>query len=575
MYNSTLKSTFALYVQFFKYYKLLFQFMQPQVSASPLLTDSRHWQDSNERNSLPGSVPENFSESVFNSLDRRLRPHSTIEKVLTPVMEIKDDPQGEEDSSEDGTEIRILSATDNNTLDRLYEPRRTQSFTKSSSTGFGEESDSIVDSEVFHSRTASNASSTCEPCLSRSEDNLLQHSGKYNNSGEKPEHDFLKFVTECSLEERSSDSNDSLKYNPFDSPDVQALLKPSNKPPSHCSPHTYPRPNKALIHLQPTRQMSEEEIKHAKPLFSVGSPPFDVSPVSFRSIDKSTSIASSQGSFSEGIVEDISDSFSSKRVSQQTIANEVKRNSLGKEETKVTQEESLTPNDRFSVNGDDLLLPDNSPVMVNPRLLRNHHFHSMSRDSGLSDSPDPSIDLSSSPLHTVNSSILTDRLNQVTKAQQSPLVNRNQVSSKPDTLSDNAKKFQELLASATSSTKPRPQKLTKHVLRVMRITPSLDNEDLLSPIAVEERDDIQRLRMASPEELSVPNDKQLGFSMKRSYSQGEVLKSGGDNVAMDTGEEGTRRVGELIISEARIGHKNTEHCDFNISRSLENIIDNF
>ena len=491
-------------------------------------------------------------------------------------MEIKDDPQGGEDSSEDGTEIRILCASDNNTLDRLYEPRRTQSFTKSSSTGFGEESDSIADSEVFHSRTASNASSTCDPSsLSRSEDNLLQHSGKYNNSGEKPEHDFLKL--ECSLEERSSDSNDSLKYNPFDSPDVQALLKPSNKPPSHCSPHTYPRPNKALI-LQPTRQMSEGEIKLAKPLFSVGSPPFDESPVSFRSIDKSTSIASSQGSFSEGIVEDISDNFSSKRISQQTIANEetkIKSNSLDKEEMK---EDNLTPNDRFSVNGDDLLLPDNSPVMVNPRLLRNHHFHSMSRDSGLSDSPDPSVDLSSSPMHIVNSSVLTDRLNQVTKAQQSPLVNRNQVSSKPDTLSDNAKKFQELLANATSSTKPRPRRLTKHVLRVMRITPSLDNEDLLSPIPVDERDEIQRLRMASPEELSVPSDKQLGFSMKRSYSQGEVLKSGGDNVAMDTDEEGTsRRVGELIISEARFGRKSShsEHSDFNISRSLENIIDNF
>lgn len=522
-------------------------------------------------------------------------------------MEMKDDQPGDE-SSDDGTEIHILSVSENNTMERPYERRRTQSLTKSSSTGFGEESDSIAESDVFHSRTASNASSICEAGLygsSRSEDNLLQHSNKYSNngiSGSKVENDFLKYTSELGLEERSSDSNESLKYNPFESPDVQALLKPS-KPPSTSLPHTYPRPSKALP-VQPTRQMSDGEIKPLKPVFSVGSPPFD-SPISFQSIDKSISMASSQGSFSEGIVEDMSspsEGFSSKRSLRQGGGDGGGREEQGADEKEHIKKEEPTEkednNDCSTTNttddhrssllihGDDIPLPDDSPVIVNPKLMRNHHKHSLSRDSGLSDSPDPFVDLSSSPSHGINSNILTDRLSQMTKTQLSPLVNRNQASKNTDKLPDNTKKFQELLQTTTTTTKPRPQKLTKHVVRVMRITPSLDNDNdnIISPPATEDGErnnsqssEVQRLRMASPDELLNPSERQLGFSMKRSLSQGVVLKSDRDGVTDDSEEIGTRRIGELIISEAKVGHmaSRTEHKDFNVSRSLENILDNF
>ena len=491
---------------------------------------------------------------------------------------MRDDMQQGDELSDEGTEILILTASESNTLERQFnQRRRTQSLTKSSSTGFGEESDSVVESDVFHSRTASNASSSnCEPGLymaSRSEDNL---SSSYNNETNKVENDFLKFVNECSLEGRLSDSNDSLKYSPFESPDVQALLKPS-KPHPISLPNTYPRPTKTS--LPPTRQMSEGEIKQ-RMIFQIGSPPLD-SPISFRSIDKSISLASSQETFSEGIVEDIlspSDPFTSKRLMKQNSAKQEEHDSdITEEFNDKDTEKQLAKEKNRPMSIDDIPLPDDSPVISNSKLMKyHHHKHSLSRDSGLSDSPDPFVDLSSSPSHAVNSNVLTDRLAQVTKTQQqmSPLVNRNQVP-KQDQLSDNTKRFQELLQNTSTGTKPRPQRLTKHVVKVMRITPSFDSEDLLSPPSTDgEQVNVQRLRMASPDELFNPMDKQIGLSMKRSLSHGEVLKSGEDEI-MDTMDDKTR-VGDLIISEAKVKrHKisRSEHND--ISRSLENILNNF
>ena len=545
-----------------------------------MLTDSRHWIDCNDNSTiLPGCIEDNFAESIIISLDKKfVRPHSTIEKVLTPVMELKDDAQLGDESSDEGTEIQILTVSDNNLLDKQCERRRTQSLTKSCSTGFGEESDSIVESDVFHSRSASNASSNnCETGMymgSRSEDNLLQHNGTCNYGGNgsimstKAENDFLKFVNDCNLEGQSSDSTDSLKYSPFESPGVQALLKPS-KPHPLSLPNTYPRPTKTS--LTPIRQMSEGEIKPVRPVLSIGSPPFD-SPVSFRSIDKSISLASSQDNFSEGIVDDMSppsDSLKQSNMKQEEDSMELDGDKKDAD-NQFTEEKNRPVS---IVSTDDIPLPDDSPVISNSKLMRYHqHKHSLSRDSGLSDSPDPFVDLSLSPFHAINSHVLTDKLTQVTKAQMSPLVNRNQVSN-PDQLPDNTKRFQELLQTTSTNTKPRPQKLTKHVVRVMKITPSFDSKDdnCLSP---PDGDQIQRLRMASPEELGNPSEKELGFhAMKRSLSQGHVLKSEHSEI-IDEMEDGTRVAEGLYISKDNTKRYTSSHKS-GLSRSLENLLDNF
>lgn len=537
-----------------------------------------------------------------------MRPHGTcIDKVLTPVIEMKDDNSQQSEDSSDGSmeKIRIQRLPDNSNMEKTVGRRRTQSLTKSCSTGFGEESDSIGESDVFHSRTASNASSIAGEhgvyLSSHSEDNLLQqHDRKCNGSNGAAgtsnhfnDNDYMKFMSE----EQLTNSNDSLKYEPFDSPDVQALLKPS-KPP--VLPHTYPRPNKPPHH--PTRQMSDGEIKPLNPVrFSVGSPPYD-SPISFRSIDKSTSIASSQGSFSEGIVEDLSSPSSDSQHSKviqlsdksdtavaTTTNNKLHEDSIENEKHELNDCSSV--NQPSNYNDDDLPFPDNSPgIIPNHKLLKNHHKHSLSRDSGLSDSPDPFSDLSPSPSHAINSHLLTDRLTQMSKSQLSPLVNRNQVP-KPEggEMTGNTKKFQEILETTTDPVKPRPKKLAKHVTRVMKITPSYTtNENLLSPPILDmgetsSLDDNERLRMASPEEMSTPADKQLGC-MKRSLSHGATLRSR-QNEEEDIGEgmddegEGTI-VGGLMISEVKlpatrkISH-NDLTMDSKVTRSLEDLADDY
>ena len=82
--------------------------MYPQ--ASPLIHDSRKWtykyEGGSEEPSLPGTSDDHsFSDSVFDSIKRRLRPHSsavTMEKTLAPLLE-KEDPQ------DDGGEMGCTS----------------------------------------------------------------------------------------------------------------------------------------------------------------------------------------------------------------------------------------------------------------------------------------------------------------------------------------------------------------------------------------------------------------------------------------------------------------------------------
>ena len=573
------------------------------------MTDSRHWQELNDKANLPGCIDDNFVQSILTTVEQRwTRPNSgsvpMLDKVLTPVIEMKDDNQ--DNSSEESGEVRILPASASNTIERPHERRRAHSLTKSSSTGYGEELDSVGgESDVFHSRTGSNASSNGDPNstppTSRlgpnfvSEDNLLQQTNRKVSNGRNTGSNGIAKVkvqedkelfSEFNPQDQQilSDSNDSLKYDPFESPDVQALIAVSKS----THPHTFPRPANLSL---PTRQMSEGDIKPHRPVFSIGSPPLD-SPISLRSIDKSISMASSQGSFSEGFSEEVLSADVSSLRRFIPLGNGVE----GGEGTSQSEEPGEMPHirkrrgrekaaadsgigDPTSMNGEEIPLPDDSPTTGSSKLHSLKHKHSLSRDSGLSDSPDPLVDLSSSPSHGINSRVLTDKLTQeMKKTQLSPLINRNRVS-KPSDLSDNVKKFQELVLKENVS-KPRPQRLTRHVMKVMKITPSFDSENstsspppLLSPDSGDgdQSMQVQRLRMASPDELIIPSDRQLGFPMKRSVSQGEVLKSATEDI--DDALEEETRVGGLIISEANARRRNSRAKKV-ISRSMENFLDN-
>ena len=173
------------------------------------------------------------------------------------------------------------------------------------------------------------------------------------------------------------------------------------------------------------RQMSEGHIAVTKLVksphyFTIGSPPLS-SPIS---IDKSMSVpSSSRGSFSEGFMEELSE------VQEEETLRE-RRGSVEEHDEKVTLRYDGNKNDtksgqalssscppsvrnskRISCESTDeeLPLPDESPSVGmargNPFKLR----LATSRDSGLSDSPDPQGDAdssssSSSPHHGMISS---------------------------------------------------------------------------------------------------------------------------------------------------------------------------
>ena len=73
--------------------------------ASPLIHDSRKWtykyEGGSEEPSLPGTSDDHSADSIFDSIKRRLHPHSsavTMEKTLAPLLE-------KEDSQDDGGEM--------------------------------------------------------------------------------------------------------------------------------------------------------------------------------------------------------------------------------------------------------------------------------------------------------------------------------------------------------------------------------------------------------------------------------------------------------------------------------------
>ena len=578
--------------------------IQMPFFASPLLNDSRNWQDHSRSEILPGST-EGFAESVFNSIDRRLlHPYHAIsvpamEKILTPVMEKEDYATDEEFD-----EPIMYSAC--NTLDYHHTRRRAQSLTKSSSAGFNEDDDKGDSDAVFHSRTPSNVSDTSRRGYlgSRSEDNLLQIDNLDSPIVKEPqrlsfESNILKYVQEENDERCSTESLDSQEYKPFQSPDVQALLLPSS---TASSPGFFPRsvegkPVQSLprnfhrppVPSLPLRQMSEGYIKPMKsPHFSVGSPPL-ASPSSLISADKS---GSSRGSFSEHFLYDTAE-VDEHRVGKKEMmlkktrgdrkveyegrgdksSQLVIRHQRGREKTADSGiEDPPNFNSVASVEEEDIPLPDNSPMIGVPKLPPTHRF-STSRDSGLSDSPDPFVEIAS-PSHTLSSKVLVDKLSQIATDQTkhpSPLIKEQKTTTKKEaTLTNDRAPFNKSQSTAVS---PKTR-VTHHIMQVMKAS-SLDF-DPSSRFQFSENDSTlpeQRLRMVSPDRLISPTDYSADiWNMKRSKSLAEGTAFAHNSE--ETEEEHTR-MGELIISEAKIGQPKTSSQGFkkgmdrDLSKSLE------
>ena len=547
-----------------------------------MLHDSRNWErrDSDEFSFIPGTTDDHsFTESVLNSVEKRLRPISVpaIEKILTPVIEKEDQHEGSDE--EEDTNVVIVSAS--STLDRQTR-RRAHSLTKSnSSNGFDdvEDDDKQNADNVFHSSTSSNVSESVRRLFlsSQSEGNIVQAVEKENNKeteagkhGTSFESGILKFIVEDDGRTSTTESCESLDYKPFQSSDVQTLLFSASQPtyfpnsgsvPARSLPRNFYRPPMPLL---PMRQMSEGQIKPIKsPNFMVGSPPL-MSPVS---VDKSTSIpSSSRGSFSEGFLEELTEDsikhggvktecVSNKKVKELEQRDHVKYRDKASSHSKV---DSGTEDNRISNTSvdEDIPLPDESPIVVKSQNLRRKL--TASRDSGLSDSPDSFVDIcSSSPSHSINSRVLADKLTQLDtkdntitsrqKPHPSPLINeqRTQYKTTPTRSS-----------SASNVTTPRKSsRVTRHVMRVMKITPSFDMENnkpssLFSPAGADNESTLheERLRMISPEAITSPVS---DWNMKRSKSHAE----GAFPQLTDEIEDDETLVGDLMISEAKTNRK--------------------
>ena len=579
--------------------------IQMPFHASPLLHDSRNWQDHSGSEVLPGSATdvEGFAESVFNSIDKRfLHPYHAVsmpamEKILTPVMEKEDYATDEEPD-----DPIMYSAC--NTLDYHHTRRRAQSLTKSTIVGFNADDDKGESDAVFHSRTPSNVSDASHRAYSRSEDNLLQIDNldspvTKENQRLSFESNILKYVQEENDKRHSTESLDSQEYKPFQSPDVQALLLPSS---TASSPGYFPRSVEGSKPVQslprnfqcppvpslPLRQMSEGYIKPVKsPHFSIGSPPL-ASPTSLISADKS---GSSRGSFSEHFLYDSAE-VDEQRVGKKEVmlkrtrgekkveyegrdrsSQLVIRYQRGREKTADSGiEDPPNFNSVASVEEEDIPLPDNSPMMGVAKFAPTHRF-STSRDSGLSDSPDPFVEIAS-PTHTLSSKVLVDKLSQIAKDQTkhpSPLIKEQKTTTKKDaTLTNNRAP---LIKSQSTAISPKTR-VTHHIMKVMKAS-SLDF-DPSSSFQFSENDSTlpeQRLRMVSPDRLISPTDYPTDvWNMKRSKSLAEGTAFAHNS---EVTEEEHTRMGELIISEAKIGQQKTSSqglkkgMDRDLSKSLE------
>ena len=620
------------------------------AQASPLIHDSRKWtykyEGGSEEPSLPGTSDDHsFSDSVFDSIKRRLRPHSsavTMEKTLAPLLE-------KEDLQDDGGDMGAASLpnSEGGSIPAMASRRRAHSLTKNMLTGKVEEEEEEEEEDegeemkrscdnVFRK---SNLDTNIGPVrrLFLSESNLLQaidpklnyDEGSNSESSTMADRPLLKEDSSTSFESgilklvnyptsddpRSPESMESsLEYKPFQSPDVQALLLSSSSthpramfqrdsettPPARSLPRNFHRQPPTL---PPMRQMSEGHIAVGKggksPHFMVGSPPLS-SPIS---IDKSMSVpSSSRGSFSEGFMEELSE------VQEEETARERrgkeggdKREGGQESDEKVLYRTEGTTSDpnppqpqssscpssvrnskRISCESTDeeLPLPDGSPsvgvVKGNPFKL---HLAS-SRDSGLSDSPDPVTDAdssSSSPHHgMISSRILLDKLSQLEPRQHkphpSPLVNAN---TPPKGSGDS------IHIPGRYRPHQKKSRVTRHVMRVMKSL-DLDDPPILSPDlgGANSRDPThpdERLRMISPDSVCSPSSDVAGgdWSLRRSKSHAEGVYP---HSLEEEGEEGEgdRIVGGgFIISEGKVGRRRTSRqlSKNNEDRGLSKSID--
>ena len=435
----------------------------------------------------------------------------------------------------------------------------------------------------------------------------------------------MRKLMEESFQDRrhSSDSGDSQPsdYKPFQSANVQALLLSESNPgqsyrtgsssngatlPNRSLPRNFRHPNtqyslqqgKASAGLPP-RGNSESQIR-----FAIGSPL--TSPVSVASTERNTSTPGSQASegfFSESMPTPEStlnwasksdhNAASSADSSKQTwqadshsaniqpsqITPECcpKETSKKDDEDGPANDQSQTLNAandseecRNSVNSveedaEDIPLPDESFSISNPTHVLKRRF-SASRDSGLSDSPDPSVDLCLSPGHTFSSKAIAEQLIppalQGDKNLHSPLhqstaasdvLKSGQSSSTADknpSPPDTAQVCNSSQSKVETASEERKhlvaQKPVHHITRILKITPSLS---MKLPVAAASDGNasppIQRLRMVSPDELASPED-ELDSPMKRSRSLAEALTRD-IHKKLDEKEE---RVGELIVSHA-------------------------
>lgn len=523
--------------------------MSSRIQSSPLLKDTRYWNeirdDSALPQQLPGSTEDDFTASVLNTLERRLRPHShaisvpALEKILTPVMEREDNMAlySDDDDDEESNIVSVSLSSGNASLDR----RRTHSLTKGE--GYGGDTEELEHDCVFHSRSPSNISNKSRKLFSRSEDNLL------SPDNEKPTEQSNGNAFEVAISSlvqksnESVDSFDSQEYRPFQSDDVAQLFD---------SPDLSSRFFLGGPEGQPLRQMSDGNIK-TDPSFAIGSPPL-LSPTS---LGKTTSLLSSQGSISDSTSE--SGPPGLERTCDQGVSlqrkNSMKRGSRGRRELYPlhnTKGEGLTDSgvdypltvsvdEEDSQSNEDIPLPDDSAHVLEP--IRVNHIvyrYSSSRDSGLSDSPDPALELGSPTSHPVSSRVLTDRLSLMEReGKPSPLIIEH--SKKPPPVEKRCRSEGGIM---------------RHVTKVLKITPSMDLEfpssDWEQGISGggEGSVPVQRLRMASPDELLMsPEMETLPTDMKRSKSHV------GGSFSGDKEEEERdlrSRVGEFIISEARI-----------------------
>ena len=432
----------------------------------------------------------------------------------------------------------------------------------------------------------------------------------------------------CSSSDLQDTSVSGADYKPY-LPDLQMILMETSSLPSsprssifstssstkHGTPtHSLPRNFTQKHHRLPMRQYSEGfiHLERSPILFQI-SPPL-TSPVSLVSAGK----ASSQGSFSEGFSEDLPEEMRKREgdLTEERSAEEEVEEEEEEEEAEavdglheisasahvhkgdqlVAKEENEVENSKLDVAeqqhercktdsgideavtllhgteedqhiGDELPLPDNSPSRHS---LRISFTNSESRDSGLSDSPDPFVEFSQgknykmspqrhsassltqssrhAPQDTfTSSSSSSDSSRQLTTAGSSSSAvptytedyHRHMTSSpeSPQADSDDPGATQSVSQVLSSATKPDL---------------SLSDELLMKHTSSE------RVRSASPDELLTPMQQMT--RMKRSQSHGEALMTT-HNTKPHSFSHQMKHGHLLILADSNNGTKGEGHLD--------------